>query len=76
MEKNRTGRSTALGYKKGFYKKLMNPADQEIENFDSENGNLPLLYEADKRNFDLPQTSAPLKMRKTSRPLSPKIVKN
>uniref|UniRef100_A0A915JFI0 Uncharacterized protein n=1 Tax=Romanomermis culicivorax TaxID=13658 RepID=A0A915JFI0_ROMCU len=51
-------RSTALGYEKSFYKKLVNPNDREIENFDHQNTNLPLLYEADKRNFDLPQTSA------------------
>uniref|UniRef100_A0A915KW33 Uncharacterized protein n=1 Tax=Romanomermis culicivorax TaxID=13658 RepID=A0A915KW33_ROMCU len=66
MEENRMQRSTTLGYEKGFYKKLMNPNNQEIENFDHENADLMLLYEADKHNFDLPQTSVPQKMQKTS----------
>uniref|UniRef100_A0A915K3T6 Uncharacterized protein n=1 Tax=Romanomermis culicivorax TaxID=13658 RepID=A0A915K3T6_ROMCU len=64
MEENCTHRSTALGYEKGFYKKLANPDNAEIENFDCENVNLQLLYEADKHNFDLPQTSAPQKKHK------------
>uniref|UniRef100_A0A915HP29 Uncharacterized protein n=1 Tax=Romanomermis culicivorax TaxID=13658 RepID=A0A915HP29_ROMCU len=66
MEENRMRPSTGLGYEKGFYRKLANPDDQEIENFDCENANLPLLYEADKHDLDLPETSAPLKARKTS----------
>uniref|UniRef100_A0A915K1M9 Uncharacterized protein n=1 Tax=Romanomermis culicivorax TaxID=13658 RepID=A0A915K1M9_ROMCU len=76
MEENHTCHSTTLGYEKGFYKKLANPDDREIENFDHENANLLLLYEADKHNFDLPQTSALQKMRKTSQSLSPKFVEN
>uniref|UniRef100_A0A915K072 Uncharacterized protein n=1 Tax=Romanomermis culicivorax TaxID=13658 RepID=A0A915K072_ROMCU len=61
MEENCTPHSTALGYEKGFHKKLMNPHDREIENFGRKNANLPLLYKADKHNFDLPETSAPQK---------------
>uniref|UniRef100_A0A915HNA4 Protein Churchill n=1 Tax=Romanomermis culicivorax TaxID=13658 RepID=A0A915HNA4_ROMCU len=64
MEENCMHCSTALGYKKDFYKKLTNTGDQEIKNFDCENANLLLLYEADKPNFDLQQTSAPQKHEK------------
>uniref|UniRef100_A0A915J3S0 Uncharacterized protein n=1 Tax=Romanomermis culicivorax TaxID=13658 RepID=A0A915J3S0_ROMCU len=61
MKENRTCCSTTVGYEKGFYKKLTNPDNLEIENFNCENANLLLLFEADKRNFHLPQTSAPQK---------------
>uniref|UniRef100_A0A915L930 Uncharacterized protein n=1 Tax=Romanomermis culicivorax TaxID=13658 RepID=A0A915L930_ROMCU len=34
MEENRSCHSTAMGYKKGFYKKLVNPEDREFKKFD------------------------------------------
>uniref|UniRef100_A0A915HR28 Uncharacterized protein n=1 Tax=Romanomermis culicivorax TaxID=13658 RepID=A0A915HR28_ROMCU len=49
MEENYMCHSTAMGYKKGFYKKLVNPKDHEIKNLDHDNRNLRLLNEADKR---------------------------
>uniref|UniRef100_A0A915IDK3 Uncharacterized protein n=1 Tax=Romanomermis culicivorax TaxID=13658 RepID=A0A915IDK3_ROMCU len=65
MEENHMRRFTALGYEKGFYKKIGNPNDREITNLDSKN------IKSDEDDISQTDTNAPTTTAKTTSLLTP-----